>query len=76
VIERRAHPPAEERDLEGLVRHVALADWLVLGVVLLHLLVAPERAATVPTAAASAVFAALSVALHPAPDRGTPGARA
>jgi diguanylate cyclase (GGDEF)-like protein len=64
VIERRAHPPAEERDLEGLVRHVALADWLVLAVVLLHLLVAPARAATVPTAVALALFAAVSVALR------------
>jgi diguanylate cyclase (GGDEF)-like protein len=64
VLERRAHPPAEERDLDALVRHVALADWLVLGVVLLHLLVAPERTVAVPIAAGLAVFAAFCVALR------------
>jgi diguanylate cyclase (GGDEF)-like protein len=43
---------------------VALADWLVVAVVLLHLLVAPERTATGPTATALVLFAALSAALR------------
>jgi diguanylate cyclase (GGDEF)-like protein len=61
VSERRAHPVSPEQDLDGLVRHVALADWLVLSVVLLHQLVAARGGLSVPVASAIGVFAAFCV---------------
>jgi len=64
VSERRAHPASPEHDLDGLVRHVALADWLVLAVVLLHQIVAARGGLSVPVAAAIGVFAAFSVLLR------------
>jgi diguanylate cyclase (GGDEF)-like protein len=64
VQERRAHPGSPEQDLDGLVRHVALADWLVLAVVLLHQLVAAQGGLSLPVAAAIGVFAAFSVLLR------------
>jgi diguanylate cyclase (GGDEF)-like protein len=62
--ERRAHPGPPEQDLDGLVRHVALADWLVLAVVLLHQLVAAHGGLGLPIALAIGVFAAFSVLLR------------
>ncbi len=62
--ERRAHPAPPAEDLDGLVRHVALADWLVLAVVLLHQMVAARGGLSVPIAAAIGVFAAVSVLLR------------
>lgn len=62
--ERRAHPLSPEQDLDGLVRHVALADWLVLAVVLLHQLVAARDGLSVAVASAIGVFAAFSVLLR------------
>jgi len=63
VQERRAHPGRPDQDLDGLVRHVALADWLVLAVVLLHQLLA-AGGPTLPVAAALVVFGAASVVLR------------
>ena len=62
--ERRAQPGSPEQDLDGLVRHVALADWLVLTVVLLHQLVAARGGLGLPVASAIAVFGAFSVLLR------------
>jgi len=64
VQERRAHPALPGEDLDGLVRHVALADWLVLAVVLLHQMVAARGGVSVPIAVAIGVFAVVSVALR------------
>jgi diguanylate cyclase (GGDEF)-like protein len=64
VQERRAHPAPPEQDLDGLVRHVALADWLVLAVVLLHQLVAARGGRSVPIVSAIGVFAAVSILLR------------
>jgi diguanylate cyclase (GGDEF)-like protein len=64
VHERRAHPGPPEQDVDGLVRHVALADWLVLAVVLLHQLVAAPGGLSVPIASAIGVFGAFSVLLR------------
>jgi len=64
VQERRAHPAPPEQDLDGLVRHVALADWLVLSVVLLYQIVTPEHPFALPIGIAIAVFGAISVALR------------
>jgi len=46
------------------VRHVALADWLVLAVVLLHQLVAAKGGLGLPIVLAMGVFAAFSVLLR------------
>ena len=62
--ERRAHAGPPDQDLDGLVRHVALADWLVLAVVLLHQLVAARGGLSLPVAGAIGVFAAFSVLLR------------
>ena len=59
--DRRGHSPREANDLDGLVRHVALADWLVLSVVLLYQIVSAERGNALPIGIAIAVFAAISV---------------
>jgi diguanylate cyclase (GGDEF)-like protein len=64
VQERRAHPAPLEQDLDGLVRHVALADWLVLVVVLLHQLVAARGGLSGPIAGAIGVFAVVSILLR------------
>jgi diguanylate cyclase (GGDEF)-like protein len=64
VQERRAHAGPPEHDLDGLVRHVALADWLVLAVVLLHQLVAARGGLSLPITVAIGVFAALSALLR------------
>jgi diguanylate cyclase (GGDEF)-like protein len=64
VPERRLHPAPPEQDLDGLVRHVALADWLVLAVVLLHQLVAAPGGLRLPVASAIGVFAAFSALLR------------
>ena len=61
---RRGNSPHEGNDLDGLVRHVALADWLVLSVVLLYQVVAAERGNVLPIGIAIGVFAAISVALR------------
>jgi diguanylate cyclase (GGDEF)-like protein len=58
--ERRAHPPAAAEDIDGLVRHVALADWLVLAVIALYHLVAPTRSFTPELLLATACYAASS----------------
>lgn len=62
--DRRGHSSREANDLDGLVRHVALADWLVLSVVLLYQIVSAERGNVLPISIAIAVFAAISVALR------------
>jgi diguanylate cyclase (GGDEF)-like protein len=66
VQERRAPNPllSESQDVEGLVRHVALADWMVLAVVLVYELVTPGRLLTLPVGIALAAFAAVSTALR------------
>ncbi len=46
------------------MRHVALADWLVLAIVLLYQLVMPDRAFVVPIGTAIGIFAALLVVLR------------
>jgi diguanylate cyclase (GGDEF)-like protein len=59
--ERRAHPQhALHDDVDGLVRHVALADWLVLAVIALYHVVTPGRAFTPAVLVAMACFAASS----------------
>ncbi len=64
MVERRAQAGPPEQDLDGLVRHVALADWLVLAVVLLHQLIAARAGLSVPVASALGVFALFSVLLR------------
>jgi diguanylate cyclase (GGDEF)-like protein len=64
VKERRGGAPNEDSDLDGLVRHVALADWLVLSVVLLYQIVSPKHAFALPIGIAIAVFGIASVALR------------
>ena len=72
--DRRGNSPGEANDLDGLVRHVALADWLVLSVVLLYQIVRAERANALPVGIAIAVFAAISVAVRlPQFARARPG---
>ena len=56
--------PREDSDLDGLVRHVALADWLVLSVVLLYQVVTPEHPGALPIGIAIAVFGSALVALR------------
>ena len=71
---RRGHAQHEDNDLDGLVRHVALADWLVLSVVLLYQIVTAERSNVLPIGIAIAVFALVSVALRlPQFARARPG---
>jgi diguanylate cyclase (GGDEF)-like protein len=60
VRERRAHPQAVPDDVDGLVRHVALADWLVLAVIVLYHLVAGGREFSTPLLVAMVAFAASS----------------
>jgi diguanylate cyclase (GGDEF)-like protein len=75
-VERRSQPEAERHDLTGLVRQVALADGLVLAVVLLQQLVATRGGVSLPLGVAAACFAALGVALRFAPWRaGSPAIR-
>lgn len=62
--ERRSQAPREDNELDGLVRHVALADWLVLSVVLLYQVLAAERVNVMPIGIAIAVFALVSVGLR------------
>ena len=62
--DRRGQSPREANDLDGLVRHVALADWLVLSVVLLYQIVTAEHRNVLPIGIAIALFAAISVALR------------
>jgi diguanylate cyclase (GGDEF)-like protein len=62
--ERRANPQAVRDDLDGLVRHVALADWLVLAVIVLYLVVAPNRTFSVPLIGAMVAFAVSSTLLR------------
>lgn len=64
VLERRSRPGSDESELETLVRHVALADWLVLAVVVLYELVTPQRGFPLAVTIASALFGGLSVALR------------
>jgi diguanylate cyclase (GGDEF)-like protein len=64
VFERRAKHAHPDHDLDGLVRHVALADWLVLAVVLLHQLVATRDGVSPPVLLASAAFALGSILLR------------
>ncbi len=74
VHDRRGNSPRDDQDLDGLVRHVALADWLVLSVVLLYQIVAAQRSNTLPIGVAIVVFAAISVALRlPQFARARPG---
>ena len=62
---QRRDPAASERhDLEGLVRHAALADWLVLAVALLYLSLAARAALTLPMGAALLGFAGFAAALR------------
>jgi diguanylate cyclase len=58
--ERRAHPPSIPDDVDGLVRHVALADWLVLAVIVLYHLVTPTHSLTPTLLVAMAAFATSS----------------
>ena len=62
--ERRTQAAPQEHDLEGLVRHVALADWLVLAVVVLHQLVGGGGGARLPAAIAIGAYAAFSALLR------------
>lgn len=62
--ERRAHPPESRHDVDALVQHVALADWLVLAVILLYHVVASDRSLSVPMMAAMSVFGASSLVLR------------
>jgi diguanylate cyclase (GGDEF)-like protein len=64
--ERRAHPRTAPDDVDGLVRHVALADWLVLAVIVLYHVVAADREFSPPLLGAMAAFA-LSSTLVRAP---------
>ena len=64
--ERRAYPPPERHDVDSLVRHVALADWLVLAIIVLYHVVAPERTIATPLLVAMAAFAAASLLLRAA----------
>jgi diguanylate cyclase (GGDEF)-like protein len=72
VRDRRSRPSSEDSDLDTLVRHMALADWLALSVVLLYELVTPAAFA-LPVGIAIAAFAAISVAVRlPALTGGRP----
>jgi diguanylate cyclase (GGDEF)-like protein len=62
--ERRSHAAGEDSELDTLVRHVALADWLVLVVVVLYEVVTPEHAFATPVVVAIALFAVVSTALR------------
>ena len=62
--ERRAHPHATPDDVDGLTRHVALADWLVLAVIVLYHVVAPRREFTPEMIGAMGAFAVSSVLLR------------
>ena len=57
-------PPDTDQSLDRLVRKLALADWLVLAVVLLHQLVVARGGVGSPVLAASAIFAAFGVWLR------------
>jgi diguanylate cyclase (GGDEF)-like protein len=62
--ERRAHPTTSTEDVDGLIRHVALADVLVLAVIALYHVVAPTRSITWPLVVAMAAFAVSSALLR------------
>jgi len=64
VQRRRAPATAERHDLEGLVRHAALADWLVLAVALLYLSLAARGALTLHMGAALLGFAGFAATLR------------
>jgi diguanylate cyclase (GGDEF)-like protein len=67
--ERRASPAARgpRAELDGLVQHVALADWLVLLVVLLYAALATAGDPPWPLAAAIGAFLATSILLRVPP---------
>jgi diguanylate cyclase (GGDEF)-like protein len=62
--QRHSRLVADEGELETLVRHVALADWLVLAVVVLYQLVTPQHGFPVAVIVASGLFGAVSIALR------------
>ncbi len=62
--ERRAHPTPDDPGLDGLLRHVALADGMVLAVVLVHQWIGSGSALRLPIVIASAIFACASLALR------------
>jgi diguanylate cyclase (GGDEF)-like protein len=62
--ERRAHTTTPTDDVDGLIRHVALADVLVLAVIALYHVVAPVHALTWPLGVAMTAFAASSALLR------------
>jgi len=62
--ERRVRAPGEDTELDALTRHVALADWLVLAVVVLYEVVTPERSLVAPVIAALVLFGLVSIALR------------
>lgn len=64
LTERRASAPAERHDLDALVRHVALADWLVLAVVALYQTVAAEHRFPLAMLLAMGAFAISSLLLR------------
>ena len=74
---RRRTPAAPERhDLEGLVRHAALADWLALAVALFYLAFAARAALNPAMGAALLGFAGLAAVLRlPALGRLSPDLR-
>ncbi|GEM_PF-534161 len=62
--ERRTRAAGEDSELDALARHVALADWLVLAVVVLYEVVTPQRTLLTPVVVAICLFALVSVALR------------
>jgi len=75
-VQQRRAPAAERPELEGLVRHAAFADWLVLAVALLYLVLAARPALTLPMGAALMGFAGFAAALRlPALGRLPPSVR-
>ena len=61
---RAARLPLESHDLDRLVRRVALADWLVLALVLAYQLVPAPHKIPLPLAVAVALYAAASAAVR------------
>lgn len=62
--ERRAYPPESRHDVDTLVQHVALADWLVLAVILLYHVVASDHSLSPAMLAAMGAFGASSLVLR------------